>query len=55
MVLLIVKEKSKLKKLSYTGKEGAQISDLTGLEHCISLVSIDFHSNQISDLMPISN
>ncbi len=44
-----------LEKLSYAGKEGAQISDLTGLDHCISLVSIYFYGNQISDLMPISN
>lgn len=27
-----------LEKLVYEGKEGAKISDLTGIEHCINMI-----------------
>ena len=44
-----------LKMLAYEGREGAKISDLTGLEHCTSLTNLELKSNQLSDLSPLVN
>ena len=34
--------------------DGVAISDLTGLEHCTSLISLSLSTNQISDLSPLA-
>jgi Leucine-rich repeat (LRR) protein len=41
-----------LTSLSATGKD---ITDLTGLEHCISLISLDLHNNEISDISSLAS
>ena len=43
-----------LEELMYVGTEGGKISDLTGLEHCISLTNLRLYYNQLADLTSIS-
>ena len=53
--LLEKKDLEKLTALVYEGKEGAKISDLAGLEYCISLTNLKIKSNELSDLSPLVN
>gem|GEM_PF-848196 len=46
--------KSDLEGLISFSATGRSITDLTGLEHCINLVSLDLRDNQISDISPLA-
>lgn len=46
--------KEDVEKLSQVVGAGQQIRNLTGLEHCRSLMLIDLRNNQISDLKPLA-
>jgi len=46
--------KSDLEGLTSFSPTGRGITDLSGLEHCINLVSLDLHDNQISDISPLA-
>jgi uncharacterized repeat protein (TIGR02543 family) len=45
--------KSDLEGLTSFYATGKTITDLTGLEYCINLVSLDLHDNQIGDISPL--
>jgi len=53
--LLKKEDLAELNALTYEGKEGAKISDLTGLEHCTSLTSLNFYGNLIGNVGPLTN
>jgi preprotein translocase subunit YajC len=46
--------KSDLQKLTSFYAPYRSIIDLTGMEHCINLVSLDLHNNRISDISPLA-
>ena len=46
--------KSDLEALTSLSAPYRGITDLTGLEHCINLVSLDLHDNQISDISALA-
>jgi Leucine-rich repeat (LRR) protein len=46
--------KSDLEELTSLSAAYRGITDLTGLEHCINLVSLDLHDNRISDISPLA-
>ncbi|MDH4291084.1 MAG: leucine-rich repeat domain-containing protein [Dehalococcoidia bacterium] len=47
--------KSDLEGLVSFSATGKSIINLTGLEHCTNLVSLDLHDNQISDISPLAD
>jgi hypothetical protein len=46
--------KSDLEGLTSLSAAYRGITDLTGLEHCINLVTLDLHDNRISDISPLA-
>ena len=44
-----------LEKLTYLDVAGANITSLSGLEHCTSLIWLNLVANQISDISPLSS
>jgi hypothetical protein len=46
--------KSDLQKLTSFYAPYRSIIDLTGMEHCLNLASLDLHDNQISDISPLA-
>jgi len=46
--------KSDLEGLISFSATGRSITDLSGLEHCINLVSLNLHDNKISDISPLA-
>ena len=53
--LLKKEDLEQLTELKYYGKEGARISDLTGIEHCINLTKLEIPYNRITDINPLVN
>ena len=52
--LLKKEDLEKLEELEYEGKDGAKISDLTGIEHCTSIQKLRLEHNLIADIKLLS-
>jgi Leucine-rich repeat (LRR) protein len=43
-----------LEQLTYLNASYSSITNLTGLEYCINLISLNLYKNQISDISPLA-